>query len=133
MATTFFGGSFFAGEFFNSPVVAPQNPSVGGGKARKRTRYLAKIEGKEVLFESLGELQEYLYSLKEEKIEEVAEKVKVGAVRIGKAPPKIKVTKATAEVKAVVAEYNEEIRQAFWNMMASIQAANDEEDLLLLS
>lgn len=141
MATTFFGGDFFGGEFFNStPVVAPETPSGGGaGKRKKRERFAAKIDGKMQFFDSIEELEGYLASLVEEKVEKVevkARKAYAGVVvKTGDVPPKpkISISRASGEVLEAVNRANEMLALQYMQILLELkQQEDDEDDLLLL-
>ena len=139
--TSFFGGSFFGGEFFNAPsgqTPPPPPVEVPAGRKRKRERYAAQIEGKWRFFDSIDELEGYLASLREEKLEKVekrARKVYDGVViRTGEVPktPKIVVSRAPQEVREAVSRANEQLAAQYMQILLELREQDDEEDDLLL-
>ena len=138
--TSFFGGSFFGGEFFNSTQVTPPPPPTEqpAGRKRKRERYAAQIEGKWRFFDSIEELEGYLASLREEKLEKVekrARKVYDGVViRTGEVPktPRIVVSRAPQEVREAVSRANEQLAAQYMQILLELREQDDEEDDLLL-
>lgn len=116
----------------------PTPPTVGGGRARKRERFAAKIDGKLQFFDSIEEIEGYLASLSEEKLEKVETRVKAYAgvaVRTGTLPskPKIHVSRASGEVLQAVNRVNEMMAAEYMRIMLELrQSEDDEDDLLLL-
>lgn len=141
----YFGASYYGPSYFGPasgvtpppPPTPTPTPSVGG-KGRKRERYAAKIDGQLRFFDSIAELEGYLASLGEEKLEVAekrAEKVYAGtAVRTGEVPktPKIVVSGASGEVREAVSRANELLAAQYIQILLKLKEQEDDEDDLLL-
>lgn len=143
---TSFGGHltvppYYLFDGFGGTVSTPTpDAPVGGGKSkRKRERLAAKIDGKLQFFDSIEELEGYLASLSEEKIEKAevkARKAYAGViVKTGDVPPKPKivVSRASGEVLEAVNRANEMLALQYMQILLELkQQEDDEDDLLLL-
>lgn len=110
MATSFFRGSFFSGEFF-SPSTS------GGGRARRRRqRYLVRYNGQEYYADSIAEVEALASDFREQAAEELKN-----------LPPRAKRRKAKRP--AIRIEAGEELQQELYKYdlpnVAPILAAFD--------
>lgn len=121
------------------PEPQPDVQSSGGRVKKRAERYALKVDDKWLIFSSWDELEEYLESLKQEELEESAEKVEKAVNRIlrtGKAPkkaPRIVIQSASKEVREQVDLLNAEIERVFWmKVHEELSARADEEDIEIL-
>lgn len=137
--TTFWADGFwFEGTPTPTPTPTPAPAPSVGGKSKRRERYAAKIDGELRFFDSIEEIEGYLASLREEKIEVAekrAEKVYAGsAVRVGSVPkpPKIVVSRSSEEVTQAVSRANEMLAAQYMQILLKLKEQDDDEDDLLL-
>lgn len=130
---------FFDGFSGVEPEPQPAVQSSGGRVKKRAERYALKVDDKWLIFSSWDELEEYLESLKQEELEEAAEKVEKAVNRIlrtGKAPkkaPRIVIQSAPREVREQVDLLNAEIERVFWmKVHEELSARADEEDIEIL-
>lgn len=132
-------GNFAGKEESAAPEPQPVVQSSGGRVKKRAERYALKVDDKWLIFSSWDELEEYLESLKQEELEESAEKVEKAVNRIlrtGKAPkkaPRIVIQSASKEVREQVDLLNAEIERVFWmKVHEELSARADEEDIEIL-
>jgi hypothetical protein len=132
----FWDAGFWADGFWQEGGVtstpAPTQTENPAGRSR-RTRILARIDGKERYFDTWEDLEEYLEGLKEEVVEQAVAKTNYTVIAPGKLlPPKIRI-RAEPEVVQLVARVNDEIRERYMIALAvELKRRDEEEEAMLL-